>query len=145
MGNNRGTPGNQGGPKKKLPLPTNALPPKAEPLGINGSLAVILTVFPFGYQHLGLPNSPIIGLACWIVGLCLVWRLGWIVTEGKISKNYRHAVSAFITLTVALTLWVPVSQQITKITPKTASVTKPPKTAAKDCSNDGGFHSIFQS
>jgi hypothetical protein len=84
---------------------------KATELGIDSCLAVILALAPFGYQMLGFPSSQLVGVVSWLVCLFFVYRICWILTDGRFSTCKRYFIAGIPTLFVAFVLAVPVRRK----------------------------------
>lgn len=74
-------------------------------LKIGLSLDIILALVPFGYQLLGLPNAPVVGVICWAVCLVVLGRIIW-------GFAHRLSLSIIVPLVLAAALWVPVTRGI---------------------------------
>lgn len=64
-------------------------------LGWEFVLASFLALFPFGWSMLGLPQSQILGVACWVLCAILLIHLFYFKTGWR--KSFRIAASVVVT------------------------------------------------
>jgi len=83
-------------------------------LQIDGSLTVILALFPFGWQMLEFPNAKLVGLLSWSVCLLFTGRLVWVVLRDRLSSPWKWVASAAIPIFVACLAWGPISHRLNK-------------------------------
>jgi hypothetical protein len=98
-------------PQGLSPLPGNdPRTSRKRELHLDGSLAVILALAPFGWQMLGFPNAPIAGVILWSVCIFFVGRICWIITD-NLKRRKRWAISIAIPVALIVMLWKPVSHR----------------------------------
>jgi hypothetical protein len=68
-------------------------------------LAIVLALFPWGWDKMKLPEGPIVGLISWGICLLFVARIFWIVLPGNIIA-IKALVSSLTVLGGAVLLWV---------------------------------------
>jgi hypothetical protein len=86
-------------------------------LKIDGPIAGLLGLGPFGYQALDMPYSAFVGLASWAVCLVLLGRITWVFSR-SLRLTWRLALTAFTPLLLAALLRTPVMARLAEIQAK---------------------------
>jgi hypothetical protein len=71
-------------------------------------VAFVLALFPFGYQMLGLTNSPAVGVASWLACAGLLGRILWVALAGK---RFKKSIFIVLPAIIVLLVWKPVSSR----------------------------------
>lgn len=93
--------------RKRAPIRTTEL-------RIDGSLTVILAIFPFGWQMLGFPNAPMLGIVSWATCLALAARVVWLACDKRMRAKWRivSAISIPCAAFALVVQWHPVQRLI---------------------------------
>ncbi len=86
-------------------MPENATKPVVVELGIEFLVEMLLFLYPYGADQMGLPHNFYLGLTCWIIGTAIAIRMFWIcpLWSKRLSNRKKMIiVVAFLILFIAV-------------------------------------------
>jgi hypothetical protein len=100
-------------------------------LGIEFFVELLLFLYPYGADQMGLPHDFWLGLACWIGGTAIAIRMFWIfpMWSKRLTRLEKGLVSFIVVAAFALLLYRPVTIAYRKRGVDSESKVSPPKTA----------------
>ena len=80
-------------------------------LGFEFLAELLIFIYPYGADQMGLQHNFWLGLACWIVGTVIAVRIFWIfpLWENRLSRVTKGLISGIVVATLVLVFFKPIT------------------------------------